>query len=103
MRRRDLLLSIGGSAFLCPHGMVGAQSRKPVIGVLVIGSPGGWMYGPFIEGLRKLGYEDGQSAVIEIRYAHGDITRYPKLAQELLDRSPGVIVATVRPQPSRNS
>ena len=30
---------------------------------------------------------------IEVRWARGDITRYPKLARELIDRSPSVIVA----------
>ena len=97
MRRRDLLLSIGGSAVLCPLGMAGAQSQKPVIGVLLIGSPGSGGYDPFIEGLRKLGYASGQSVVIEMRWAHGDITRYPKLAQELIERSPAVVVAPCGP------
>jgi putative ABC transport system substrate-binding protein len=69
-----------------------------VVGVLRIASPGlGGLNDPFIEGLRKLGYEDGQSVVIENSWAHGDITRYPRLAQELIERSPAVIVAPCGP------
>jgi putative ABC transport system substrate-binding protein len=100
MRRRDLLLSIGGSAVLCPLGSADAQPRKPVVGILRIGSPDSTVagrYDPLIEELRKLGYEDGKSVVIENRWAHGDITRYPKLAQELIERSPAVIVAPCGP------
>src|SRR5262245_23272866 len=97
MRRRDLLLSIGGSVVLCPLGAADAQSRKPVVGVLIIGSPGPWGQDPLIEGLRKLGYEDGQSVIIEKRWAYGDITRYPRLAHELIERSPAVIVAPCGP------
>ena len=98
MRRRDLLLSIGASAVLCPPGPTDAQAQKPVVGVLVIGSPG--FTGPsdaLVEGLRKLGYVDGQSVIIEKRWAYGDVTRYPRLAQELIERSPAVIVAPCGP------
>jgi len=93
MRRRDLLLLFGGSAVLCPFGMAGAQSQKPVVGFLRIGSPGFPEANLPIEGLRELGHKDGQSVVIENRWAHGDITRYPRLARELIERSPAVIVA----------
>jgi putative ABC transport system substrate-binding protein len=94
MRRRDLLLSVGGSAVLQPLGTAGAQLQTPVVGHLRLGSPG--LVGvkdPFLEGLRALGHEDGKSLVIETRWAHGNLTRYPRLAQELLERSPAVIVA----------
>src|SRR5262245_58345640 len=98
MRRRDLLLSIGASAVLYPLGTAGAQPQKPVIGVLRIDSPGsGPPDDPLIEELRKLGHEHGRSVVIEVRWALGDITRYPRLAQELIERSPAVIVAGCGP------
>jgi putative ABC transport system substrate-binding protein len=98
MRRRDLLLSVGASAGLQPFGTAGAQSQRPVVGHLRLGSPG-LMGGPdlFVEGLRALGYEDGKSLVIENRWAHGDITRYPRLAREVVERSPAVIVAPCGP------
>ena len=77
---------------------VGAQA--PVVGVLAIGSAEQglaiWDKG-FAEGLRKLGYKVGQSLVIEYRFAHGDITRYPQLARELIERRAAVIVAPCGP------
>jgi putative ABC transport system substrate-binding protein len=94
MRRRDLLLSLAGNAIMCLLGQAGAQSAKPVIGVMRLDSPGTVPMGdPLKDGLRKLGYEDGRSVVMEVRWAHGDVTRYPRLAQELVERSPAVIVA----------
>ena len=98
MRRRDLIVAVGGGAVLCPLVRVGAQSQKPVIGLLQLGSPEpGAPNDPFVEELARLGYVDGQSIVIEVRWARGDITRYPKLARELMDRSPSVIVAACGP------
>jgi putative ABC transport system substrate-binding protein len=94
VRRRDLLLSVGASAVLGPPGRADAQSGKPVIGILRIASPGA-MPGRdlLIDELRRLGYENGRSVVIEDRWAYGDVARYPKLAQEVIERSPAVIVA----------
>jgi putative ABC transport system substrate-binding protein len=88
-------MSLGGSAVLCcPLGQAGAQSAKPVIGIMRLDSPNAVPMGePLTDGLRKLGYEDGRSVVIETRWAHGDVARYPRLAQELIERSAAVIVA----------
>jgi len=64
-----------------------------------MGSPGLAARGPdlFVDGLRELGYKDGQSVVIETRWAHGDIAQYPRLARELIERRPAVIVAPCGP------
>lgn len=91
-RRRALLLS-AAVGLLAPVTGRG-QSRTPVVGHLQIGSPGlvgDW--DPFLEGLRALGYENGKSLVIENRWAHGDVTRHPRLVRELMERSPAVIVS----------
>ena len=47
----------------------------------------------FREGLRELGYVDGQNIGIEARYAEGDLKRLPRLASELVSLKPDVIVA----------
>lgn len=93
MRRRDLMVLFGGTAVLHPLCKASAQSRKPVIGILGLTSPDMPGTNLPIDGLRELGYRDGESVVIESRFAHGDITRYPRLARELVERSPAVIVA----------
>jgi putative ABC transport system substrate-binding protein len=42
--------------------------------------------------MRELGYEEGRSYVIEERYAEGDLTRLPVLAEEMVRLKPDVIV-----------
>jgi putative ABC transport system substrate-binding protein len=51
----------------------------------------------FREGLRALGYIEGQNAVIEARYADGRLDRLPGLAGELVRLNVDVIVAAPTP------
>ena len=43
------------------------------------------LVGPFREGLRELGYVEGQNIVIEYRWAEGQYERFPVLIAELLE------------------
>ncbi len=75
----------------------GAQPR--VIGVMAIDTPAGrasWDQ-TFGAGLRALGYKEGQTHSIQYRWASGDISRYPALARELIERRPSVIVTSCGP------
>ena len=47
----------------------------------------------FRQGLRELGYLDGQNIIIEWRFAKVDTSRLPALAQELVQSKCDVIVA----------
>jgi hypothetical protein len=47
----------------------------------------------FMQGLRELGYVEGQNIIIEHRYAEGKYDRLPDLAAELVRRNVDVIVA----------
>jgi putative ABC transport system substrate-binding protein len=49
----------------------------------------------FRQGLRELGYIDGQSIAIEYRWAEGSFERLPELAVELVRLKPDIIVAVV--------
>src|SRR2546425_208891 len=51
----------------------------------------------FREGLRDLGYVEGQNAVIEARYAGGGFERLPDLAAEIVRFKVDVIVAAPTP------
>src|SRR5438876_1123237 len=51
----------------------------------------------FRQGLRDLGYVEGQNAVIEARYADGKFARLPDLAAELVRLKVDVIVAAPTP------
>ena len=51
----------------------------------------------FLEGMRALGYVEGQNLVMEYRYAEGQYERFPALAAELVQLQPEVIVAQGTP------
>jgi putative ABC transport system substrate-binding protein len=48
----------------------------------------------FPQGLNELGYVEGRNIDIVYRYADGDLTRIPALADELVRLKPDVIVCT---------
>jgi putative ABC transport system substrate-binding protein len=55
------------------------------------------LVGPFREGLRELGYVEGQNIVIEYRWAEGKYDRFPALIAELLALKVDVIVTAGTP------
>jgi putative tryptophan/tyrosine transport system substrate-binding protein len=71
-----------------------AQSagRVPRVGVLMAGSPSGAFLTQFRQGLRELGYIEGQNIAIEQRFAHGVRDRVPNLAAELISLKVDLIV-----------
>src|SRR5215472_4168140 len=72
----------------------GAQQPGKVwrIGYLA-GSPRVPQIDSFLQGLKDLGYIDGQNAVIELKLANGKVELLPQLATELVQWKPDVIVA----------
>ena len=54
----------------------------------------GPMHEAFRQGLRELGWTEGQTVTIEYRWAHGDAQRVPALAAELVQLKVDVIVTT---------
>ena len=55
------------------------------------------LVGPFRDGLRDLGYIEGQNIVIEYRWAEGKYERFPALIAELIASKVDVIVAAGTP------
>jgi putative ABC transport system substrate-binding protein len=55
------------------------------------------LVGPFRDGLRELGYEEGRNIVIEYRWAEGNYDRFPALIGELLTQKVDVIVTAGTP------
>ena len=51
----------------------------------------------FRDGLRTLGYVEGRTIVIEYRWAEGRFDQLPRLASELVDLKPAVIVTAAPP------
>ena len=77
---------------------VPANAQQPTkvwkVGVLVSGSPSlnAARDEGLRQGLRELGYVEGQNLAIEFRYAEGKLDRLPQLARELVEEKPDVIV-----------
>jgi len=71
-----------------------SATRRPRIGILIYSTP---ERDPntqaLLEGLRQLGYIDGQNVTIEYRYAQGRPERLPELATDLVKSKPDVIFA----------
>jgi putative ABC transport system substrate-binding protein len=101
MRRRAFLC--GAVAVLVGPFVVEAQPTGKVarVGFLYFGSrqtgPGPERYAAFLEGMRELGYIEGQTFQVEARFADSKAERLPGLATELLRLNVDVIVATASP------
>src|SRR5262245_2595580 len=86
---------------LATGALVEAQQPKkvPRIGYLAPGSPSSDSprIDPFRQGLRELGYTEGQDIVIELRFAEGKSERLPALVAELIQLKVDVIVLSGTP------
>ena len=95
--RRKFLATLGGVA-AWPLAARAQQPKVPTIGALVIGniSPEEF-WREFRQGLRDLGYIEGQNIRFEFRSAEGQIDRLPELAAELVRLKVDVIVTWFTP------
>jgi putative tryptophan/tyrosine transport system substrate-binding protein len=99
LQRREVITLLGGAA-ACPFAASAQQSGKvPRIGFLGNSTAAleSNLVGPFREGLRDLGYEEGRSILIEYRWAEGMYERFPVLIAELIALNVDVIVAAGTP------
>ena len=99
VKRRRFLAALGGAALAGPIGAAAQQPAGiPRVGVLMGASPSVEAEGldAFREALEKLGYIDGQTIFIELRYAMGQPDRLSSLARELVALAPSVIVCVGR-------
>ena len=99
MNRRAFVTGLG-VVLAAPLG-VGAQQpgKIPRVGFLTAFSPSDyplWRKG-FRQGLRDLGYTEGQNIVVEYRYANGHPERLQSLAAELVHLKMDIIAAETTP------
>ena len=94
LRRRDFITLIGGAAVLWPLTARALQSAMPVVGLLSSFSSNERNTASFNQGLKELGFVDGQNVVIDYRYAEGHYDQLPGLAADLVRRRVVAIFAT---------
>ena len=94
MNRRAFIAVIAGSV-LASARSVAAQPKGRVyrVGFLFPGSPGLGI-AAFEPAIRSLGWVPGQNVILEQRYAHGDLSRLPALAAELVGLKVDVILVS---------
>src|ERR1019366_2877436 len=92
MRRREFI-TLFGSAAVWPFAARAQQSaRMPRLGVLLYSTPQEDPQAKSLQqGLRDLGYIDGQNISIEYRFAEGNAERLPDLAADLVRLKPDVL------------
>jgi hypothetical protein len=98
MRRRDFITLLGGAAAAWPlaaRAQRGDRVRR--IAVLMTNAeddPEGWMRAAaFRQGLRELGWTEGQNLRIDWRWSGGDVERMRDYAAEAVALAPDLIVA----------
>ena len=94
MERRTFIEVIAGGLLAAPLAAEAQPARIPRIGVLSPGSPGpSPLFDAFRQGLRELGYVEGQNIRLEYRFAETRLERLSGLATELIDLKVDVILA----------
>jgi putative tryptophan/tyrosine transport system substrate-binding protein len=99
MKRRAFISLLGTAAAVWPlAGRAQQPAKLPTVGALVLGSTDPEQFWrDFRQGLRELGYVEGQNIRFEFRSAQGQVDRLPELAAELVRLKVDVIVTWFTP------
>ena len=98
MRRREFITLLGGAAATWPLA-ASAEQKVPIVGFLHPGFPdsGSPVFDALGQGLRDVGYVEGETVKIEARWARGKPEDLPQLTRELIQLHADVLVPTARP------
>jgi putative ABC transport system substrate-binding protein len=102
VKRREFITLLGGAAATWPVVARAQQAAMPLIGFLDGRTPEAVTerLRGFRQGLKEMGYVDGENVTIVYRWAENDIERLPVLAADLVRRSVDVIVSSGGPAPT---
>lgn len=94
MRRRELIMLVGGAATTWPLAAAAQKLQTPTIGILSGETPDLWStrMQAFREGLGQTGFAVGQNVAIEYRWAEDHVDRLPALAADLVRHRVAAIV-----------
>ncbi|HEY8873771.1 MAG TPA: ABC transporter substrate-binding protein [Stellaceae bacterium] len=95
MRRRQLMLLLGGAAITSPLSARAQQKAMPVVGFFSTGAadlPAAYL-AAFRQGLGETGYVEGQNVAIEYRWAEDHYDRLPALVADLVSRNVDLILS----------
>jgi putative tryptophan/tyrosine transport system substrate-binding protein len=96
MRRRDFIKAICWCSACRPLLAHAEQAGMPIVGFLNGQSARNYTEyaAAFNRGLSEWGFSEGQNVTVEYRWAEGQASRLPELANDLVKRNVAVIVAT---------
>jgi putative tryptophan/tyrosine transport system substrate-binding protein len=98
MKRREFMTLVGSAAAWPVAARAQQPARVPRIGFLFYGAPElSLEIDAFRQGLRELGYIEGQNIFVEYRFARGQVEKLPELAGELVRLKAEVIVTPTTP------
>jgi putative tryptophan/tyrosine transport system substrate-binding protein len=99
MHRRQFLSILGYASVASPLAARAQQGKRARIAILNGGTAAGTKDRDacFDDGLRALGWVEGQNIVIERRWAEGSVARLPALAAEVVGLGPDLIVTSGTP------
>jgi putative ABC transport system substrate-binding protein len=97
--RREFIALVGATAAAWPFAAQAQPAKLHRIGFLGNSTAAleANLLGPFREGLRAHGYEEGRNLRIEYRWAEGNYDRFPRLIAELLALKVDVVVTAGTP------
>jgi putative ABC transport system substrate-binding protein len=103
MRRREFIKLVGGSvATAWPLAARAQQPAMPVVGFISSRSQkeSTTVVDAFRQGLRDVGYVEGQNVAVEYQWADGQLDRLSTIAAYLVNRQVAVIVAAGGDRPA---
>ena len=105
MRRRDLIVLLGGATVTWPVTTRAQQAAVPVVGFMSSRSVDDSVtaMAAFRQGLSETGYSETLNVQIDFRWAEGHFERLAALADELVRRPVGVIAAVGGQQTARTA